>query len=493
VTPSELWYPVSGAERRLNRVARNLIAIPAAVAGSQSIGTTAYAIPGGAIFATAASGTGGAGTLASPYQSAATAVAAAPAGTSTIVLRGGSYNESITTPTNKSITFQAYPNEAVWFDSVNTKARFLIATGPTHLKGIGIKRYTGGGTSDSQGAYAMGFYGGSSAGSYLENCVFDSSGLDGLKIGVNNCSLKWVTFRNSQRTGFQATQCDGMVVNQCASIHNNLGGYAAEPETAGMKFTRCDQTLITQNWVEDCPGAYGIWYDVWCTRMKVAANVVPGGTGSTGLKHCIEIELSDGGNFNGQNYGYVVGNKVTGASYAGVKLLDSGYVHVGNNDMRTSAMALWMQQDNREHGSTDYRTPTECPAHCLGNPFVNNIYDGGTGFTAYDAAGVFNYTGGQMLGRVGGNWSSGSQMGSLGAVGGSRSGGTFTNPADMASASVAVGGPLNLGTNVRNASRPADTIAEPLSAAVADLLSLPVGTQLIGPNTSILPTLREAA
>jgi hypothetical protein len=50
-----------------------------------------------------------------PLRTVGRAIAVAASG-STIVLRGGSYHENVTVPSNKRLTIQAWPSEAVWFD-----------------------------------------------------------------------------------------------------------------------------------------------------------------------------------------------------------------------------------------------------------------------------------------------------------------------------------------------------------------------------------------
>lgn len=83
--------------------------------GSAAVGSTAYSVPAGAIFASPRAASGGNGTASAPYRTAQAAINAAPSG-ATIVLRGGTYHETITVPAGKKLTIQAYPNEAVWFD-----------------------------------------------------------------------------------------------------------------------------------------------------------------------------------------------------------------------------------------------------------------------------------------------------------------------------------------------------------------------------------------
>ena len=82
-------------------------------AGSAAIGTASYAAPAGAIYVSTSGSDGNAGTLGSPVRSLARALVLAPA-SGTVVLRSGSYNESVVL--NKTVTIQNYPGEAVWMD-----------------------------------------------------------------------------------------------------------------------------------------------------------------------------------------------------------------------------------------------------------------------------------------------------------------------------------------------------------------------------------------
>ncbi|MFT3942578.1 MAG: right-handed parallel beta-helix repeat-containing protein [Ancrocorticia sp.] len=88
-------------------------------AGSLPIGQAKYPYPANAIFVRAAGNTSGSGTQANPYGSLAKALSVAPTG-STIVLRGGTYHESVTVPFYRKLTIQPYPGEAVWLDGAET-------------------------------------------------------------------------------------------------------------------------------------------------------------------------------------------------------------------------------------------------------------------------------------------------------------------------------------------------------------------------------------
>lgn len=84
--------------------------------GSAAVGTADYAVPAsGAVIVSTSGSDSGSGTLASPLRTVAAAVSKATSG-DTVVIRGGTYNESVSVPASKSITIQAYPHEAVWFD-----------------------------------------------------------------------------------------------------------------------------------------------------------------------------------------------------------------------------------------------------------------------------------------------------------------------------------------------------------------------------------------
>ena len=83
-------------------------------AGAAPIGSTAYSIPSGAYFVATTGSDSAPGSSASPWRTITHAIGAAPSG-ATIVVRGGSYHESLTIQ-DKKLTIQSYPHEAVWLD-----------------------------------------------------------------------------------------------------------------------------------------------------------------------------------------------------------------------------------------------------------------------------------------------------------------------------------------------------------------------------------------
>src|SRR3954452_13031358 len=88
---------------------------PSASAGAVPVGATSYAPPADAYYVSPSGNDSGVGRAGTPWRTVAKAVAAAPAG-ATIVLRRGSYTESVTIPGGKKLTLQSYPGEAAWLD-----------------------------------------------------------------------------------------------------------------------------------------------------------------------------------------------------------------------------------------------------------------------------------------------------------------------------------------------------------------------------------------
>lgn len=85
--------------------------------GSLPIGAASYPVPAGALFVSSLSGDDAAsGSVSAPKRTVTAALRAAHSG-QTIVLRAGTYHESVfVTPDKAGVTVQNYPGEAVWFD-----------------------------------------------------------------------------------------------------------------------------------------------------------------------------------------------------------------------------------------------------------------------------------------------------------------------------------------------------------------------------------------
>ncbi len=89
--------------------------VPEPGTGSAPLGSTSYPIPSNALFVAPDGNDTAAGSMSAPLRTLANAISRAGSGT-TIVLRGGTYHESVTIPANKTLTVQSYPGEVVWFD-----------------------------------------------------------------------------------------------------------------------------------------------------------------------------------------------------------------------------------------------------------------------------------------------------------------------------------------------------------------------------------------
>ena len=84
-------------------------------AGSVAVGAARYPVPAGAIFVSTTGSDSNSGSLTHPLATVKAALRRATAG-ATIVLRGGVYHQSVNVAPSASVTIQAYPGEAVWFD-----------------------------------------------------------------------------------------------------------------------------------------------------------------------------------------------------------------------------------------------------------------------------------------------------------------------------------------------------------------------------------------
>ena len=88
----------------------------ASLAGAKTLGTASYSIPSSNVLYLSTTGSdANPGTLASPKGTLDGVYAAASSG-DTIVIRGGEYRQNFASNVNKTLTFQNYPGEVVWFD-----------------------------------------------------------------------------------------------------------------------------------------------------------------------------------------------------------------------------------------------------------------------------------------------------------------------------------------------------------------------------------------
>ncbi|WP_433333625.1 right-handed parallel beta-helix repeat-containing protein [Spirillospora sp. CA-294931] len=83
--------------------------------GAATIGTTSYKEPDDAVFVAPTGDDSAPGTKDKPLRTVVKAVQKARPG-GTIVLRKGTYHETVTIPSGKKLTLQSHPGEAAWFD-----------------------------------------------------------------------------------------------------------------------------------------------------------------------------------------------------------------------------------------------------------------------------------------------------------------------------------------------------------------------------------------
>lgn len=101
---------------------------PGGPPGAATVGTTAYAVPKDALIVAPSGDDAAAGTRKAPLRTLGKAVQAARSG-GTIVLRGGTYHETVTVPSGKRLTIQSYPREAVWLDGSSAVGRWTARGG----------------------------------------------------------------------------------------------------------------------------------------------------------------------------------------------------------------------------------------------------------------------------------------------------------------------------------------------------------------------------
>ncbi|MHC6176420.1 right-handed parallel beta-helix repeat-containing protein [Glutamicibacter sp. X7] len=88
----------------------------------------APALPAGALYVAPGGSDSASGSADAPLRQLATAVAKASSGQS-IVVRGGTYHESITIPSGKTVHLVNYPGEKVWLDGASTLSGFTASGG----------------------------------------------------------------------------------------------------------------------------------------------------------------------------------------------------------------------------------------------------------------------------------------------------------------------------------------------------------------------------
>lgn len=384
----------------------------------------------------------------------------------------------------------------------------LLLRSPATIRGIGFRRYS---PVNMEFLSAFIYMHADSAGSTIEQCVFQESSMGHLQMYASDGNtIRRCTFEDCGHTSVSAGRSSGGVFTQNIIRRANRGGWAAEPATAGLKTVLALGGFeYSHNHISDVPGAYGLWTDTSVSRMKIINNTIDGSAtpaGGAAMKHCIEVEASDGGFYGGvQYYNYIVGNRCFGADKAGLMLFDSGWCEVWNNYFK-AGVGLYIRQDYRANDGSRASlegTPESNPWQSRENGIVNNVFVPTDPYRTQlraesDSNASTIYAGGAMFNRLWTNWFRFSTYTSpsgfvfyLGNNTGTAQA-SFGTLASLASAGAAYGGPLaaKMSGNLQQDTTPTVSAATPLPNDVAAAYGVPVGSQGIGP---LLPDLQLAS
>lgn len=368
----------------------------------------------------------------------------------------------------------------------------IVFTAKCNLYGIGLRRYS---PLSIEGISALIYFGGSSQGSVIENCVFQDSGMTGIST-ARQITLRGITVQDCFQSGIQATTANGLRIERFVVRRCNRGLWSGAPITAGIKITKTDGSTVMNGLISDIPRATGLWWDTFCPRFFAAGVVVDGATsvpGGTQMDQGIYPEGVDGGFFDGIQYrGWIV-NCRTSNTKSGIKLIDAGWITIANNKVESySSVGMYLQQDHRRNTGTKPGEGTieQSPWLTLHNSLLNNdIGQGGLQVIAYQdpVAWTPAQLGWDAFDRIAGNWFRPAPPGSmvqLGKADGSRS--SFNTLAALAATPSTVGERGDkLGVNHQGTTAPNNAIAEPLPASIYALLGLPNGLQRVGPFTPV--------
>jgi parallel beta-helix repeat protein len=155
----------SSPSRLRSRSTLALLAFAAVIVGANfkcsgtTVGTTQYAVPSGAVVVSPTGNDGAAGTQSAPLRTLGAAVGRARSG-GTIVLRGGSYHESVVIPPDKRLTVQSWPKEAAFLDGSSAVTGWSASGGRWHRTGWNVHfdsspTYTRGAPDNSNANWAF--------------------------------------------------------------------------------------------------------------------------------------------------------------------------------------------------------------------------------------------------------------------------------------------------------------------------------------------------
>lgn len=293
-----------------------------------------------------------------------------------------------------------------------------VADAKLNLLGVGVRRYANGagGEGASTSGYSAIYYGGNSAGSTIEHCVFADHACLPINVAKSDFTINRNVFVRSGKSHAQiggVTGGDRLRFTSNLCVQSNLGGWPAEPTAGAVKICKTDEGYVCDNTIEDAPGVHLLWFDQTCTRAKIARNTVistPGRESKSGILW----EISGGGVIDGtQFWSYIVANKVKGScTYAGLSILGSNFTKVWCNTVEAARdMCVMVRQDNRPTGLAE-TAPTSYKygrvdflVHDI--ELVNNLIGPSSRYAqlaAWNSNGVHPPTANTMFSRLSGNW-----------------------------------------------------------------------------------------
>lgn len=384
------------------------------------------------------------------------------------------------------------------------------------MLGIGIRRYRCATNTLHTGIY----FGGTSAGTIIENVRFEQMGRNALYVGKNNTTVRQCTFLRIGQTAILGDNCSDLLIEQCHIRQTDTGKWKAQPTSGAIKITVARRPVIRRNYLTESHNGNMIWLDVSCTQVDVYGNHVDGtAVGSATYSDSgICYEECDGGYWDGVQYtSRIVGNTVINCHKA-IVVAASGNVTVSNNTIgakwaaTATAQAVLVLQD-RDVNSGVQAPFAACPWWNVGVEVLNNVITAqanGWQLLAYDsqnevprtraiAAGLGSASGqqigGAMLSRVEGNLfapasgssASGSIMATVGRADGVRI--NLNTPAELGGVQATYGLTGQVGANTQGTVPDHDTAA-PIPAAYAALVGLAPGTRHVG-NPLPAPVVEE--
>jgi parallel beta-helix repeat protein len=315
------------------------------------IRNTNFPIPSGAVFVSPNGKGGGAGTANAPYNTLERALAAAPAG-GTIVLRGGTYGQSLGS-LRRRVIIQAYPHEQPWIRGGGKAGSTALTIGSggagSYIRGIGFE-YWGSKSANSEAVRVSG-----------SNVTFDSdtfafSAQRALGIYGTNTVVINSMIVDSGASNVNAHNADGLDFEHNEVAYSNMKHASIAPtksaQIGGVKVTNTTNTVFRGNDFHN-NDSNGLWFDQQSAEQVIVSNRIIENAG-----HGMAIEVSghsivaenvivdngrDGLKLSGANDAAVYNNTVAGNGWAqigvyedprhtkGLATSDSTNISIANN------------------------------------------------------------------------------------------------------------------------------------------------------------------